>query len=93
MHIIPIQDVVFDDEATRAMGAAFDQACQSRLTVAVREIIAKRIIEAAKNGELDPVRLHSQAILGLRIDDVSVLVDSVGRTVPSPACAAVAHAA
>jgi len=48
MHIIPIQDVVFDDEATLAMGAAFDQACQSlprsRLTVAVREIIAKRII-------------------------------------------------
>lgn len=97
MHIIPIQDVYFDDEATLAMGAAFEQACQSlqhsRRTVAVREIIAKRIIEAAKNGELDPVRLHSQAIFGLSIDDVSVPIGSVGRTVPGPAYAAVAHAA
>jgi hypothetical protein len=97
MHILPIHDVSFDDEATLAMGAAFDQACQSLphsgQTVAVREIIAKRIIEAAKNGELDRIRLHSQAILGLSIDDLSMPISSVGRSVPSPAYAAVAHAA
>jgi len=65
MHIFPIQDVFFDDEATHAMGVAFDQACQSLphsgLTVAVREIIAKRIIEAAKDGERDLIRsIHKQ---------------------------------
>jgi hypothetical protein len=59
----------------------------------VRELIAKRIIEAAKNGERDPIRLHSQAIIGFSIDDVSMPVGSVGRTAPSPAYAAVAHAA
>ena len=58
MVIVPIQDVYFDDEATFAMGAAFDQACDSIWQLAcaskVRELIAKRIIEAAKTGELDP---------------------------------------
>ena len=97
MNIIPIQDLSFDDEAARAMGAAFDQACVSLRHLAhadkVREIIAKRIIEAAINGERDPIRLHSQALMGFGIDDVSMPVASVGRTVPSPAYSTVAHAA
>ena len=62
MNIVPIQDVSFDDEATLAMGEAFDQACKSLrnfgTACTVREIIAKRIIEAAKNGERDPIHLH-----------------------------------
>ena len=86
MNIIPIQDVFFDDEAILAMGAAFDQACSSLRHFAraekVREIIAKRIIEAAKNGERDPIRLHSQAIMGFSIDDMSMPVVSVGRNPP-----------
>ncbi len=97
MNMVPVQDVCFDDKATLAMGAAFDQACRSlgyfARDVVVRELIAKRIIEAAKNGERDPIRLHSQAIIGFSIDDVSMPVGSVGRTAPSPAYAAVAHAA
>jgi hypothetical protein len=92
-----IQDVYFDDAATLAMGVAFDQACSSlrHLPSAdkVRDLLAKRIIQAAKNGERDPSRLHSQAILGFCIDDVSMPVVSVGRTAPSPACATVAHIA
>jgi hypothetical protein len=54
MNIGPNQDLffVFDDEAVRAMGAAFDQACHSFRNFAhfdrVRELVAKRIIEAAK---------------------------------------------
>ena len=44
----------FDDEATRIMGEAFDAACEGLQNTAtpalVREIIAKRIIEAAKKG-------------------------------------------
>ncbi len=47
-----IQDVSFDDVAMRAMGAAFDQACDvlgsSGTSVTAREIVARRIIEVAK---------------------------------------------
>jgi hypothetical protein len=48
-----IQNITFDDEATRAMGVAFDLACSSHRQLAraekVRELIVKRIIEAAIN--------------------------------------------
>ena len=97
MNIIPIQGVSFDDEATRVMGAAFDQACTSlqhlRPADKVREFIAKRIIEAAIRGERDAIRLHSQALMGFSIDDVSMPVASVGGTAPNPAYAKVTHAA
>ncbi len=88
MNIIPIRDVWFDDAATSAMGKAFDHACKalrnSGSAITVREIIAKRIIEAAKNGEFDPIRLHSQAIMGFSIDDVSMPSVSVDRNPPIP---------
>jgi hypothetical protein len=68
MKIVPIQDVSFDDRATLAMGAAFDQACSSfRVGPCgdrVRQLLATRIIEAAKRGELDRDRLHSEALMG-----------------------------
>ena len=96
MNIVAIQYVSFDDKALLAMGTAFDQACGSLRPLAcakVRELIAKRIIEAAKNGGLHPAHLHSQALMGFSIDDVSMPVVSVGRTAPSRAYATVAHAA
>ena len=97
MNFISAQDVFFDDKAILVMGAAFDEACGSLRRFArykkVRELIAKRIIEAAINGERDPIRLHSQALMGFSIDDVSMPVASVGRTAPSSAYATVAHAA
>jgi hypothetical protein len=97
MNIIPIRDVCFDDKAILAMGAAFDQACNSlgnfARNVVVRELIAKRIVGAASNGEVDQIRLQSQALVGFSIDDVSVPVASVGRTAPIPAYAMVAHTA
>ena len=84
-----IQNVVFDDETTLAMGAAFDLACSSLRHFAraykVRELVAKRIIESAINGELDPIRLNSQAIFGSSIDDVSMPEVSV-EVLPVPAC-------
>ena len=88
MNIVPIQYSYFDDKAILAMGAAFDQACRSLRhfphSDRVRELVAKRIIEAAKNGERDPIRLHWQAVMGFSIDDVSMPVDSVGRNLPIP---------
>jgi hypothetical protein len=90
MNIVPDQDLffIFDDKAVRAMGAAFDQACRSLWHFAhfdrVRELVAKRIIEAAKNGERDPIRLHWQAVMGFSFDEVSMRVDSIGRNLPVP---------
>ena len=95
MNIILIQDVWFDDAATSAMGKAFDQACKSlrNLGSAVPEIIANRIIAAAKNGERDPARLYEQALKVFGMDDTSMLVFSVGNDLPVRAYAAVAQAA
>ena len=62
----------FDDEATRIMGEAFDAAYvglqDTGQPALVREIIAKRIIEAAKKGERDPVRLPSAGLAALGYD-------------------------
>ena len=97
MSVIPIQYVEFDDTATSAMGEAFDRACKSILnsgsTDTVREIIARRIIAAAKNGERDPARLHEQALIPFGIEDMSMLDVSVGRDSPIPAYASVTLAA
>ena len=90
---IPIQNVAFDDAATSAMGEAFDKACKSLRSFGtactVREIIAKRIIAVATNGERDPARLHEQALIPFGIEDMSVLVVSVGRDPPVPTYASV----
>jgi hypothetical protein len=95
MNIIPIQDVWFDDAATSAMGEAFDQACKSlrNLGSAVPEIIANRIIAAAKNDERDPARFYEQALKVFGMDDTSMLVVSVGNDLPVRAYASVAQAA
>ena len=72
MSSIPIQNVAFDDAATSAMGEAFDKACNSLRSFGtactVREIIAKRIVAAARNGERDPAHHHQQALLALGIE-------------------------
>jgi hypothetical protein len=97
MNVIPSQNVWFDDAATLAMGEAFDQACKSLRNFGsactVREIIAKRIIDAAKNGERDPARLHGQALIPFGIEDMSMLVVSVGRDLPVHSYASITHAA
>ena len=72
MNIIPIQNDAFDDTATSAMGHAFDRACKSLRSFGtvctMREIIAKRIIAVARNGERDPAHHHQQALLALGIE-------------------------
>ena len=92
-----IQYDFFDDDATLVMGEAFDRACvllyRFGSLVTAREMIAKRIIAAARNGERDPARLCDQALIPFGIEDMSMLVISVGRDFPVPAHASVAHAA
>ena len=59
----------FDEETTRLMGEAFDAARASLhdkgQPEVVYEIIAKRIIEAAKKGERDPTRLRDAGLAAL----------------------------
>jgi hypothetical protein len=94
--ITPIENIWFDDAATLAMGEAFDRTCKSIRIVGatdpVREIIAKQIIDAAKNGERDPARLYDQALIIFGIVDLSKLLISVGDP-PIPAYASVTHTA
>jgi hypothetical protein len=54
-----IRAAAFDPETTHAMGQAYDQACAGidQGDVAHRELVAKRIIEAARRGERDIARL------------------------------------
>ena len=54
-----LQVAVFDPAATHIMGEAFDCACRSlhnigQLNNAVKEVIAKRIVELARDSERDP---------------------------------------
>ena len=63
------RNATFDTDATRAMGEAFDRVCHTLHDVAqpdlVREIVAKRIIEVARDGERDPDELCARALKAL----------------------------
>ena len=56
----------FDPDTTSTLGRAFDMACallgRTPQPTAVREAIAKSIIEAAKAGERDPVALRDAGL-------------------------------
>lgn len=60
----------FDDATTQIMGLAFDAACtefrDTDLTNLAREVIAQRIIAAAKRGERSPQRLCNIAVAAIR---------------------------
>jgi len=55
----------FDDETVRVMGEAFDSACAERNDPSeiVHELIALRIIDAAKKGQRDPELLKRAALI------------------------------
>jgi hypothetical protein len=57
---------VFDDQATKAMGEAFEAACkdldEAGQSSVVYEAVAKCIIETAKLGERDPNQLRDRAL-------------------------------
>lgn len=60
----------FDDQVTGIIGKAFDAACAELRDPPdiVREVIAKRIIAAARKGERDPTRLRDIGLAALGPD-------------------------
>ena len=66
-------EAVFDDRATQIIGQAFDSACKelhdTGQPAIVYEVIAKRIIDTAKAGERDLVRLRSAGLTALGFTD------------------------
>ena len=59
----------FDDQVTHLVGQAFDLACKELHDTGqpplVHEIIAKRIIDAARTGERDVIRLRDAGLAAL----------------------------
>lgn len=69
---IPLfREASFDPETTRVMGEAFERACNtlgnSGQPVIVREIIAKRILQVARDGERNPDELCERALKALSL--------------------------
>lgn len=62
---------VFDDAQTRLMGDAFDAVCSALHDTGqpeiVHEVIARRILAAARKGERDPRRLREAAMAAFRM--------------------------
>ena len=69
------------------MGEAFDHARRLRgrfgSLITAREMITRRLIGAARDGQRDPIRLCEKALIPFGIEDMSMLVVSVGRDPPS----------
>lgn len=64
---------VFDDRVTEILGIAFDSACQELhdrgQPAIVYEVIAKRIIDAAAQGERDPIQLRNIGLAAFGFDN------------------------
>jgi hypothetical protein len=75
VSILPFRKtgIVFDDEVTQIVGDAFDAACKelqdSEQPAIVYEVVAKRIMDAAKNGERDTTRLRDAGLAALGMGD------------------------
>jgi hypothetical protein len=73
LPFIPKAGTVFDDRMTEIMGEAFDSACKelhdSGQPPVVYEVIARRIIDATRTGERDPVRLRNVGLAALGRED------------------------
>jgi hypothetical protein len=64
----------FSPEAIKVLGKAYDMAIASLHDVGqpevVREVIAKRIIEAAQRGQYDPAALCATALAAFNCDNL-----------------------
>jgi hypothetical protein len=68
-----LNGIAFDPETIEVLGVAFDKALQSlRLvdrTDLATELLAKRMIEVAQQGERDPERLCERTLQRFRTQD------------------------
>jgi len=66
-----LQGQAFQPEVTRAMGIAFDSACRSlRLSATAdlaTEVVARKIIELAQKGLIDPEQLCRDVLKALNL--------------------------
>lgn len=70
LSFVRVRERGFDEEATRVMGEAFDAACAilGEIGTVERQAVAYRIIELAKEGERDPIRLRDAGVAELEPD-------------------------
>jgi hypothetical protein len=66
-----LRDGAFEPEAIAGLVAGFERACRElglaeRADDPLLEIVAGKIIDAAKTGERDPLRLSEQALFAIR---------------------------
>ena len=85
--ILPfVPRVVYDDADTRVMGEAFDAACKEVRDTGqpplAREVMAKRIIDAARAGERDVNRLRDAALSRAAEPEIAA-APTTGRPLPS----------
>lgn len=66
MHAPPFSEAAFSPEQIHVMGLAYERACLTLpgngYVAILKEMIARRIVEAAQRGELDPQRLYEEAV-------------------------------
>jgi hypothetical protein len=70
MSIHVSNNSVFDPEAVKALAAAFEGACKAlhlNRDDACAIIVAKKIIEHARRGERDPIRLREAVVTELQM--------------------------
>src|SRR5665213_1222896 len=100
-HVLLVEDVIrevwFDDSTTSVMAQAFDNSCATLHRIgdspAARELIAKRIIRAAINGERDVGHLSELALAPFGLKGMAMPVVNVGRDDPLPTYALATHPA
>jgi len=70
-----LEQGAFGPEVTSVMGEAFDAACRelhhTGRAEMIREVVARRIIAAARRGELDQVRLRTAALSWIIVTQMS----------------------
>lgn len=68
-----LKEAAFEPKAIEAMNAAFGALCKSLQLInrddPITEIVARKIIDIARTGELDPERLHDLVLLELKERD------------------------
>lgn len=94
---IAVQEAFFDDKVTLIMGEAFDRASTaldgSAMSAAARDIVAKRIICAAVNGERDRERLCEAALVPVGQENMPIPIVCVGHETPIMTYASITHTA